>query len=236
MRAATGVSANITPGSFANDLSNARANVAAAGPDAVPGTGEAYAKGALVAAAVAPGLAPFAAARVGIGRQYEAGLAYTGRGARVDVRRGFGDGAWRYSAGLGGSVALYGRQQGSDLPYVDIGALRGYGLDLPLLAGWQSPAGIYELWFGARGGFEHVSIEQVRSEPKPDGFGAKPIGLDANRFYGGAVLGLAVGFKHVHVALEGSVAYQVVNGSYNDTSATIRGLTISPATALWWTF
>ncbi|MFO0739219.1 MAG: hypothetical protein U0270_25195 [Labilithrix sp.] len=237
MRAATGVSANVSPGSLSDDLSNARAN-ATSDPLApgAPGSNPTYAKGALVAAAVAPGLAPFAGARVGIGRQFESGLAYTGRGVRVDVRRGFDDGAWTYSAGLGGSAALYGRQQGSDLPNVDLGSLRGFGLDLPLLAGWQSSAGVYQLWFGARGGFERVTVEQLRSEPKSVTLGAPPIELEATRFYGGAVVGLAVGFKHVHVALEGSAAYQIVNGSYNETKATVRGLTISPATALWWTF
>lgn len=237
VRAATGLSANVVPGSLADDLSNARAN-AAADPLApgAPGSNPTYAKGALVAAAIAPGLAPFAGARVGIGQKFEAGLAYTGRGVRVDVRRGFGDGAWTYSAGVGGSAALYGRQQGSELPNVALGALHGYGADIPLLAGWQSAAGLYEVWFGARGGFEHVSVEELTSEPKSVVIGTPPINLDANRFYGGAVAGLAVGFKHVHVALEGSVSYQVVNGSYNQTKATVHGLTIAPATALWWTF
>lgn len=241
VRAASGVSANITPGSLANDLSTARANAAAnandpSGPQGAPGTNPTYAKGALVAAAMAPGLAPFAAARVGIGSKYEAGLAYTGRGVRVDIRRGFSDGAWTYSVGAGGSAALYGRQQGTELPNVDLGALHGYGFDIPLLAGWQSSAGIYQAWFGARGGFEHVTVEQLTSEPKSVTIGTPPISLDANRFYGGAVAGLAIGFKHVHVALEGSVAYQVAKGSYNQTSVTVQGLTIAPATALWWSF
>jgi hypothetical protein len=235
VRAATGVSANITPGALASDLSKAR-DIAAADPQVpgAPGTNPTYAKGALVAAAMAPGLAPFAGMRVGIGQQFEAGLAYTGRAVRLDVRRGFGDGPWTYSAGVGGSVALYGRQQGSELPNVDLGALHGYGADIPLLAGWQSAAGIYEVWFGARGGFEHVSVEQLSSEGKT--IGIPPVSLEANRFYGGAVAGLAIGFKHVHVALEGSIAYQVAKGSYNQTNATVQGLTIAPATALWWSF
>jgi hypothetical protein len=90
------------------------------------------------------------------------------------------------------------------------------------------------VWFGARGGFEHVSVEQLSSEGKT--IGIPPVSLEANRFYGGAVAGLAIGFKHVHVALEGSIAYQVAKGSYNQTNATVQGLTIAPATALWWSF
>lgn len=231
------MSANIVPGALANDLADARAN-AAADPSAPgePGSNPVYAKGALVAAAIAPGLAPYAGARVGIGNQFEAGLAYTGRGVRVDVRRSFGQGPWSYSVGAGGSAALYGRQQGTDLPNVAIGALRGYGFDVPLLAGWESPNGIYKAWFGARGGYERVTIEELTSEPKSVTLGTSPIHLDANRFYGGGVVGIATGFNHVHVALEASVAYQIATGSYNATNVTVRGITIAPATALWWTF
>jgi len=38
------------------------------------------------------------------------------------------------------------------------------------------------------------------------------------------------------VALEAGLAYQVVNGTYNANTVTVRGLTITPATAVWWTF
>jgi len=224
------MSANIVPGSLANDLATARE----IGANEPVSTNPSFAKGALVAAAIAPGLAPYAGARVGIGNQFEAGLAYTGRAVRADMRRSFGDGPWNYSIGLGGSAALYGRQQGSDLPNVEIGSLKGYGFDVPLLAGWESPGGIYKLWFGGRGGFEHINIERLTTEPK-EGVGG-PIGLDANRFFGGGVVGMATGFNHVHVALEASVSYQVVTGTYNQTNATVRGITIAPATALWWTF
>ena len=50
------------------------------------------------------------------------------------------------------------------------------------------------------------------------------------------MVGLATGFGHVHVALELSAAYQVAHGTYNDNDVTIRGITLAPATALWWTF
>jgi hypothetical protein len=50
------------------------------------------------------------------------------------------------------------------------------------------------------------------------------------------VLGIATGFNHVHVALEANVAYQSVSGTYNANNVTVRGLTITPASAVWWTF
>jgi hypothetical protein len=45
-----------------------------------------------------------------------------------------------------------------------------------------------------------------------------------------------VGFRHVHVAMELDVAYATISGSYNQTSVTVGGLTVAPATALWWDF
>ena len=238
LRAATGVSANVAVGSLADDLRNAR-DIAAADPTApgAPGTNPGYAKGALVSAAVAPGLAPFVAARVGAGNAFEGGLGYTGRAVRADMRRGFDlDRHWTISLGLGASAALYGRQQGTDLPNVDLGALHGYGADLPVMIGWESSGGLYMAWLGLRGGFEHDVVETVTSEPKAVTIGTPPIHLDATRGWGGGIFGVATGFRHVHVALELDVAYQVVTGSYNSNDVTVKGLTIAPATALWWTF
>jgi hypothetical protein len=238
LRAAGGVSANIAAGSLGDDLRTAR-DLAAKDPQApgAPGSNAAYAKGALVAAAVAPGLAPFVGARVGVGSQFEGGLTYTGRAVRADLRRSFDDGNVSYSVGLGLSAALYGRQSGaSDLPNVDLGALHGYGGDLPLLVGWESAGGIYKLWGGVRGGFERDVVETLTSEPKATTLGSAPLHLDANRYWGGAVVGMATGFRHLHVALEMSVAYQSVTGTYNENRVTVRGVTLAPATALLWSF
>ena len=238
VRAASGLSANVAVGSLGDDLRNAR-NIAAKDPTApgAPGSNAGYAKGALVAAAIAPGLAPFVGARVGAGNNFEGGITYTGRAVRVDMRRGFDDGKVTLSLGLGLSAALYGRQQGNDdLPNVDLGALHGYGGDIPILVGWQSTGGIYKIWGGARGGYERDVVETLTSEPKAVTLGNAPIHLDANRYWGGAVVGVATGLGHVHVALELSAAYQVVTGTYNEDHVTVRGVTLAPATALWWTF
>jgi hypothetical protein len=237
IRVASGVSANVAAGSLGEDLRLAKDN-AARDPlvPGAPGSNPAYAKGALVAAAIAPGLAPFIGARVGIGNQYEGGLTYTGRAVRADMRHSFEDGKLALSLGLGLTAALYGRQQGSDLPNVDLAALHGYGFDIPVIVGWESTGGIYKVWGGARGGFEYDVVEMLTSEPKSVTVGSEPIHLDANRYWGGAVLGVATGFNHVHVALELSAAYQVVTGNYNENHVTVRGLTLAPASALWWTF
>ncbi len=237
VRAAAGVAANVAALGLGSDLARAR-EIAAADPNApgAPGSNPDYAKGALVSAAIAPGLSPFVGARVGVGQQFEGGLAYTGRAVRADMRRAWDVGDWSLSAGLGLSAALYGRQHGSDLPNVDLGALHGYGADVPLLAGWQSTGGLYMVWFGARAGVERDVVETLTSEPKEVTIGTPPIRLEATRLHAGPVLGAATGFRHVHVALELGAAYQSVSGSYNGNEVTVRGLTLTPASALWWTF
>ncbi len=237
IRAAGGVSANVAVGSIAEDVRRAR-DQAARNLDVpgTPGSNPAYAKGALVTAAVAPGLAPFVGARVGVGGHAEGGIAYTGRGARIDLRRSFESGSVALSIGAGLTGTFYGRQQGSPLPNVELSALHGFGADVPLLVGWRSDAGLYEAWAGARAGFERDEIESLTSEPKSVSIGTPPIHLAATRFYGGGLIGVGTGFRHVHVALELNVAYQSATGEYNDTHVAIGGVSLSPASALWWTF
>ncbi len=232
LRAAGGVSANIATGSMADDLNTAR-DLAARDPQVPgpPGSSAPYAKGALVAAAVAPGLSPFVGARVGLGQRFEGGLAYTARAVRLDLRRSWDRGAVSLSAGVGGSIVLYGRQDTRELPNVDLASLHGYGADVPLLVGWESPGRLYQVWAGVRGGFEHDGVDVLRSEPK-DIPGA--ITLTANRAYGGGVAGFAVGFNHIHLALELDAAYLVVSGSYNANDVTVRGISLAPSGAILW--
>jgi hypothetical protein len=241
VRVAGGLSGHFAPGALAGHLRDAR-GAAAADPQrapGAPGSNPEYARGALVAAAIAPGMAPYVGARVGLSNAFEGGLTYTGRAVRVDVRRSFDDKALSLSVGVGGTAALYGRDPGTNaLPGVDLSALKGYGADVPVLVGWQSAGGIYRVWGGARGGFERDSLARLSTEPKdaPTTPSAAPITLDATRFYAGGVLGVATGVRHVHVAVELQVAYQGASGTYNGTDVSITGVTITPATALLWSF
>jgi hypothetical protein len=230
VRAAAGFSGNATTGSLSDAVRNATNKASQPGP---PGTDATYAMGALVLASVAPGLAPVVGARVGVGAQAEGGLAYTGRSVRVDLRRSFSlSPRWALSVGAGGSRALYGRQGGSSLPNIDLAQLHGWGADLPVIVGYASDGDLYMAWLGARGGWEHVDISNVVSEP----LGQQPLGLSADRFWGGGLLGFAIGFRHVHVAMELDAAYMTISGTYNQTPITIGGLSLAPAAALWWDF
>jgi hypothetical protein len=235
VRAGAGVSATAAVGSIGDDLRGAREQ-SASGADVpgAPGSNAAYARGALVSALVAPGLAPFVAARVGVGGHLEGGMAYTGRGGRVDLRRSvdLGDGV-AFSGGIGASAAFYGRQQGAQLPGVDLSSLHGYGADIPLLVGWRSDAGLYEAWAGARGGVDTATIEFLTSEPAS---GTPLTGLSATRYWAGGLIGVGTGFRHLHVALEIDVAYQSIVGDFNSTHVRVQGVSVAPASALWWTF
>jgi hypothetical protein len=152
---------------------------------------------------------------------------------RIDMRRSFDKDDVSFSAGVGVSGAFYGRAHGTQLPTVDLSQLHGYGADVPLLVGWRSPGGLYQAWGGARAGLEHDTIEFLTSEPQT---GNQLYGLSATRYWAGGVAGFAIGFRHVHVAVELDVAYQSAVGTYNDTHASIAGVSICPASAVWWTF
>jgi hypothetical protein len=238
VRVAAGLSADAIGGQAASSLVAAKNEVAAD----VNGTvlnDPTFVKGALVAAAIGPGIAPFAGARVGLGYDFEGGLAYTGRSARGDVRRAFTfgeDNAWAVSIGVGGSAVLYGRLQGSTLPGVDLSDLKGYGVDVPLLMGYRSTGGLYMVWFGVRGGWEHDAIAEVTSETKAVTLGVPPVGLTADRYWGGGVLGAATGFRHVHVALELDAQVEYVTGQFGGTSSSVTGAAIVPSTAVWFEF
>ncbi len=229
VRATGGVSANLATGSLGGELNAASAEVGSLqGP---PVGDPAYARGALVQAIVAPGLAPFVAGRVGVGAQLEAGLTYTGRGARVDLRRSFTWDSVSLSVGAGASAIFYGSEPSGGLPYVDLSSIHGYGADIPVLIGWESGARLFMAWAGVRAGVDHAEISALTSQPET--VLNTEVELEATRFYGGAVAGFAAGFRHVHVALEFDVAYQTISGSYDTTQATISGVSLSPAAALW---
>ena len=232
MRAVAGLSGNAVVGNLGSSLSSAL-NEAAARPGAPADA--TFAKGALVSAVAAPGVAPYLAGRVGLPYQFEAGLAYTGRSARMDVRRAFTfgeDDKWAVSLGAGGSAALYGRQQGSPSRAQPVGAPR-MGRRRRALVGWESDASLLMVWLGARGGWEHDAIQQVTGEEIP---GAPGAALEADRYWGGGVIGAAAGFRHVHVAIELDAQYENITGTYLGIDASVNGVAIVPAGAVWWDF
>jgi len=180
---------------------------------------------------VAPGVAPYVSGRAGVGSHFELGLTYSGRAARFDARRSFESGGLALSLGVGASYLFYGDEDAAALPNVDLSATQGFGADVPVLVGWQSAARLVMVWAGVRGGFDHVGI----ADTNPTQFPQMPTlaELSATRFYGGGLVGFAAGFRHLHAALELDVAYQTISGSYFTAQASVAGLSMAPAAAVW---
>ena len=177
-----------------------------------------FVQGALVRFAAAPGVAPFAAARVGLGNHNEAGLSYSGRSLRLDGRHAFEWESVAFSLGLAGAgvLARAGDRpedgpSGSDrgLRTAELTSVRGYGLELPLMFGYRSSADVVMLWAGLRGGFERDSFDAVLVD-WPD----TPLATSgaASRFWGGGLVGFAVGLPPIQVRTEVNVAYETVQG------------------------
>jgi hypothetical protein len=235
VRAAAGLSAVAALGGLDEALRGARLEADANGN--APGSDATYTKGALVLAATGPAVAPFIGARVGIGSRFEGGLSYTGRSVRADVRRSFElTPHWDASLGVGGTGVLYGHPERTDLPGVDLDALHGVGADLPVLVGYASEEDLYAFWLGLRAGWQQVHISALSSEPQGVSVGAQPISLTVTDLSAGGLLGAAVGFRHLHVAMEVALAYAHLVGSYGTTHADVSGLVVVPASCLWWSF
>lgn len=73
-------------------------------PDAPPGLDAEEAAAGLEALTVAPAIAPWVSARIGLEGANEGGLTYSGRAVRLDGRHAFGLGTPTLSVGLGASV------------------------------------------------------------------------------------------------------------------------------------
>lgn len=237
VRAMGGIAARAVAGGLGDSLAAATNEaVAFQQTGSSPTIDATYAAGALVAAAMAPDLSPVAGARVGVGGGFEGGLVYTGRGARANLRRAFPLGskptAWALSLGLGLDAAFVGRAS-HELEGVDGENLFGFGADVPVLVGWRSTAGLYYAWVGARFGYEHDVIHPPGSANPPSVSAAELVG---DRFSVGGLAGLAIGFRHVHVALELEADYANVSGTFGGVSAQVAGLSLTPASAVWLDF
>lgn len=215
--------------------SGGRAPVAT--PNGTRAGNAAFTPGALAQAAAAPGIAPGVTARVGLGGEFEAGLLYTGRSGRVDLRRSFDlHQRRRASIGLAAYTHLYGQPANDSLPSVATQNVRGYGFEIPALLGLLSDSGEMGVWGGLRAGGEWLSLGRLTSEPKEVTFGVDPVGLSATRFFAGPTVGGMIGYKIFHLVAELTASFQTIQGSYGDVSGSVRGVALTPSTALVFDF
>jgi hypothetical protein len=221
-------------------------SIALQGGASTPDERAAFADGAIARFAVAPGVAPFVAARVGLGQQNEAGLGWTGRGVRLDGRHAFEWRSFALSVGLGALGAL---ARPGDLPAeplgdpeapepqvsggwrsADLTSLSGYGVEVPILFGYRSDADVVQLWAGLRGGVERDSFQFRLVQWPEDSSGASG---KATRFWGGGLVGFSVGLAPVEVRVEVSAAYENAQGKLRvrggELSGGAAGLSLTPA-------
>jgi hypothetical protein len=174
------------------------------------------------------GVAPVVLGRIGIEGGNEAGLTYAGRSIRIDGRHAFDLGNdWALSLGAGGSAVLPRRDvQGRE----DAASAYGPGIDVPVLFGTHAGSGIYSLWLGPRVGFEYLRGNVDEGLIDGTGLEGELLPLEGTHFWAGGVLGIRVGFRHVHVAIEldgawhhGSGTVGTFNGSFDQVSLTPAG-------------
>lgn len=201
-----------------------------------------FTNGSLSRAAVAPGVAPFVAARVGLGHHNEAGLTYTGRSARLDARHAFEWPTLAISVGGAalGTFADSGRQaqpspegSGAGLRTLALRSVSGYGFELPVVFGYRSSADVVKLWTGLRAGFERYGFNASVIEA-PD-HSASATGK-ATHVWGGGLVGFSIGLSPVEVRVEVDAAYESAHGelvtSGGDLTGDVAGWSLTPAMAI----
>ncbi len=176
--------------------------------------------------AVSPGVAPWASGRVGIDGDNEGGLTYTGRTVRLDGRHAFPIGGLALSMGLGAS-AIAAHQPGHAF---DASGVYGGGLDVPILIGFHTRGDLYSLWLGPRGGVEFLRGRLAISDVgQPN---ETLVNAEATHAFIGGLIGFRVGFRHVHVSVEGSFAYHHASGKLGNTPMTLDQTSVTPGGAL----
>ena len=180
--------------------------------------------------AFAPGIAPWVGARYGLGNDFDAGLMYTGRAARLDGRRAFvfGD---KEQAAVSLGIGLSGLLPARDDDFAS--RVGGFGADIPVLIGWRSTADIYAIWAGARGGIEILRGQRELPED-PNDPSAPLLSEDIDGVHGhvGGVLGLRVGFRYIFAVLELGGRMHWANGSVGDVDVAISQFALAPAGAI----
>jgi hypothetical protein len=242
MTIGAGVSGHFGSGEINSLIDDGRS--AAGNPLTTPEAANAYAKGLLTNALVAPGASPWVSARVGILENTEAGLTYTGRSLRLDGRYAFElDEQWTLSLGLGasGMVLTPERRPTQFDPMAEVPnnpeaefepSAKGWGADLPVLLGVKLLAGFGDVWFGPRLGFEHLtgSLRLERNDPA-----SSLVDAEGSRLWAGLVAGFSLGIPPLSLRFELTSTYQRLSGTLTPAT-TNSSLDFDALEASGWTF
>ena len=244
-----GASGTFLAGDAKGSLAEASAVTASGGPT-TDGERTELVEGTMTSVLAAPGVAPWLGGRVGVAERTEAGIAYTGRWARADVRHALEDRKLALSFGVA-ALALLSHPSADpaepggasgDVAGVDASGAYGFGFQIPVLFGYRSDAELVQAWAGVVGSFEQalgpVVLKSTPASPDPSepNDGAREAKLDAHRFSGAAVVGLAVGLQPIWIAVEVTGRYFALDGSLRgagvEAHGDLSGLSLEPAGAL----
>jgi hypothetical protein len=244
-----GASGTFLAGEANGSLDEARA-VTTSGDATTAAERESVTEGTITSVLAAPGVAPWIGGRVGVAERTEVGAAYTGRWARIDARHAFEN--RKYALSIGASALALLAHPSSDpaepggatgeVAGVDTSGAYGFGFQVPVLVGYRSDAEVVQAWGGLVGTFERAFGPVVLSDPSPAVDPIEPdekvneVRLEAQRFSGAVVVGLAVGIQPIWVALELTGRYFTLDGRLSDdgviSKGSLNGLSLEPAGAL----
>jgi hypothetical protein len=246
-----GASGTFLAGQAKSSLDQARA-VTSSGSIVTDEEKEQLTEGTITSVLATPGVAPWVGARVGIAERTDAGAAYTGTWARLDVRHALEDRKFALSFGLAGLLLLSHPSADKADPTgtsgqiagVDANGAYGFGFHVPVLVGYRSDAELVQTWAGLVGTFEQAYGPVVIADDTPDDPNdpldpsdeADEADLNAHRISGAVVVGLAVGIDPIWVAIELTGRYFSLDGSLRNTDmhthGELSGLSIEPAGAV----
>jgi hypothetical protein len=164
------------------------------------------------------GIAPAGFFRVGIDRSWDLGVLVAGTTGRLELRVSHPLSTAAYVlAGVSGYGGYVRRDQDPEGPG---DGFRAGGL-VPLVLGINA-GGIFEAWGGLRLGYEHAQGT----------LDAMTVSGDANAFRGGLVVGLAIGFLHIHALIELAADYEYWRGQLAGVTFERQGIALVPGFAL----
>ncbi len=181
-----------------------------------------------------PGVAPVVRTTLSLSKVFEASLHYGGRDARVGGRyllwesRSADAGAVTLSIGGDGHVLLRGRPEDGYLNGVASENVRGFGVQAPLLLGWQSDAGLLIAYVGALVGYERIT-GQIAFTGRTGTAPAKDVVIGRAHVTG--TLGIGLGFRRVRVIVECGARRDFIDARIGDESANVALISLTPAFA-----